>query len=50
MQLEPLVKSKGSIHNEGEKTLEVKLDYTQPIPLKSSSLSKHEAKPEVLHL
>ena len=48
--LEPLVKSKGSLYNPIESGAEIKLDYTQPVPHKSSSLNKYDCKNDSFHL
>jgi len=48
--LEPLLKTKASVHHSSDNHSSLKLDYTQPIPQKSSSMNKHEPKSEAFHL
>jgi hypothetical protein len=48
--LEPLLKTKGSIQQSTDRTADIRLDFTLPMPHKSSSLNKHEARNEGLHL
>lgn len=42
--LEPLLKTKASIHHNSDNNASLKLEYTQPVPQKSSSVNKYELK------
>jgi hypothetical protein len=44
------MRTKASVHHSSDNHASLKLDYTQPMPQKSSSMNKHEVKSEAFHL